>query len=166
MLVALACLAVGAPLSAQSVASDASPPVRVEFAKVEGGNQDRDLAYTPYERGYRKRLAAFVVEVAAPLLADGQRLMVRFDEVTLAGSYEPWRAPRADSVRYVTPSYPPRLALEFQWIGADGKVIRRGERVLTNLDFQRDPRAALSNDPLRYEKALIDAWLEREISVR
>lgn len=164
VLVALACAGALVPAAALAASPDKVAAVNVEFAKVDGGNRDRDLQYTPAERGYRKRLAGFVAAGASPLLAEGQRLMVIFNEVTLAGSYEPWRAPRADSVRFVTAAYPPRIALEFRWFAADGSVIRAGDRLLTNLDYQRDPRAALSNDPLRYEKALIDAWLERELA--
>ena len=113
-----------------------------------------------------RRLARFVAEDAVPHLAKGDRLTVEFRQVTLAGSFEPWRSPSLDAVRFVTPAYPPRILLAFRWTDEQGKVVREGERDLTNLDYQRDPRAALSRDSLRYERALLDEWLERELRAR
>jgi hypothetical protein len=61
--------------------------------------------------------------------------------------------------------YPPRIDLTFRLAGGDGKLIREGERKL------RDPAFLLGandypDDPLRYEKALIDRWLELELKGR
>lgn len=153
-----------APLRAD--VAQAKPIVTVEFAAVGGGNQDRDLQYAPGDAGFRKALTRLVVATAIPLMKPGQSLSVNFEEITLAGSFEPWRAPRAGSVRFMTGAYPPRIALKFRWIAVDGSVIREGARLLTNLDYLRDPRAALSNDPLRFDKALLQEWLELELAGR
>lgn len=143
----------------------APPPVRVEFSLSDAGNRDRELQFAPGATGLQKRLARFVADDAAPYLRDGQMLAVRFRQVTLAGSLEPWRAAKLDTVRFLTPAYPPRIVLDFRWTDAQGAVLREGERDLTNLDYQRDPRAALSRDTLRYERALLDEWLEKELRI-
>ena len=162
--------------AADAVLTAAPPPtlaattrnaeVLVEFAPRGMGNPDRDLTPAPEMAGQVRRLSRFVVEEARPRLATGDVLSVRFDEVVLAGSLEPWRSPRLDGVRVISPAYPPRIALWFRWVDANGNVAREGERRLTNLDFQRDPRAASSNDTLRYERALLDEWIDREFAAR
>ena len=155
----------GSTLSPAAIAP-AAAPVLVEFALPDQGNRDRELQFTPGAPGLQKRLARFVADDAMPYLAHGQRLSVELRQVTLAGSLEPWRGARTDAVRFLTPAYPPRIVLWFRWTDAQGAPIREGERDLTNLDYQRDPRAAASNDTLRYERALLHAWLDRELRAR
>lgn len=152
--------------AASPSAASRKAEVRVEFAVMGVSNPDRDLAGASEAAGHMRRLSRFVTEAAEPRLAAGDVLSVRFDEVLLAGSLEPWRSARLDGVRFITSAYPPRITLGFRWVDASGSVIREGERSLTNLDFQRDPRAALSNDTLRYERALLDEWIEREFAQR
>lgn len=158
-----ACVAVASVVAAAAAPDTAAPDVTVVFDPVAGGNPDRDLQYAPGEVGFRKALTRSVTGSARARMAPGQTLAVHFKAITLAGSFEPWRAPRTDAVRLMTDAFPPRIALAFRWTDASGKVIREGDRLLTNLDYQRDPRAALSNDPLRFDKALLDAWIEREL---
>lgn len=148
---------------AQVGPAPAASPVVVAFSLADAGNRDRELQFAPGAPGLQKRLARFLSDDAAAYLRDGQQLAVELRRVTLAGSLEPWRAASLDAVRFLTPAYPPRIVLVFRWTDAQGAVIREGERDLTNLDYQRDPRAALSRDTLRYERALLDAWLEREL---
>jgi len=61
-------------------------------------------------------------------------------------------------------AYPPRIDLTFRLTAADGSLLKEGERKL------REPVFALTgsayrDDPLRYEKALLDTWLERELKL-
>ncbi len=160
-----ACLAASGPRAQGTPAPDGSPVV-VAFALAQSGNRDRELQFASGTAALQKRLARFVAEDAASHLAKGDTLAVEFRQVTLAGSLEPWRSARLDAVRFLTPAYPPRIVLSFRWTDAQGRVVREGERDLTNLDYQRDPRAALSRDTLRYERALLDEWLERELRAR
>lgn len=158
----LAALGAGAQVAAPAEGG----PVVVAFALAPAGNRDRDLQFAPGAAALQRRLARFVAEDAVPHLAKGDSLAVEFRQVTLAGSLEPWRSPSLDAVRFLTPAYPPRILLAFRWTDAQGRLVREGERDLTNLDYQRDPRAALSRDSLRYERALLDEWLERELRAR
>jgi hypothetical protein len=109
---------------------------------------------------YLEPLKAYIVQRASRMLAPGQRLDIEVTDVDRAGEYEPWRGPRFDDVRIIKDLYPPRIDLNFTLYSADGKVLREGQRKL------RDP-AFLSHgfgsdqDPLRYEKSLIDSWLRK-----
>jgi len=139
--------------------------VDVSFALAQPGNAARDLTGMPDLAQHERELRELVQSGAAARLAPGASLQVTFRRVTVAGSYEAWRVPEANRIRFVLPAYPPRVELAFTLTGADGRVVRSGERALTDVDFQRNPAAVMSRDPLRYEKPLIERWLADELAV-
>ena len=109
---------------------------------------------------YLKPLKAYIAERASRVLAPGQRLVIEVTDVKRAGQYEPWRGPRFNDVRIIKDIYPPRIDLDFTLYGADGKVLNQGSRKL------RDPAFLMrgygnDQDPLRYEKSLVDDWLRK-----
>src|SRR5690606_39529257 len=94
--------------------------------------------------------------------AKGQRLEVTSTDIERAGNFEPWQGMRTDHVRYMRDIYPPRISLDFTLTGVDGGVIAQGSRDLTDLSYLRGHPRARDNDPLRFEKQLLDDWLRRE----
>lgn len=109
---------------------------------------------------YLEPLKTYIAERAARVLAPGQRLDIEVTDVDRAGEYEPWRGPDFDDVRIIKDIYPPRIDLDFTLYGADGKVLREGSRKLRDAAFLGNSSGA-SQDPLRYEKSLIDRWLRQ-----
>jgi len=109
---------------------------------------------------YLKPLKDYIAERASRILAPGQRLEIVVTDVQRAGDYEPWRGPRFNDVRIIKDIYPPRIDLDFTLYGADGKVLSDGSRKLRNPAFLNGVSAG-SQDPLRYEKSLIDSWLRK-----
>jgi hypothetical protein len=109
---------------------------------------------------YLKPLQAYIAERAARMLSPGQRLDIEVTDVDRAGAYEPWRGPRLRDVRIVKDVYPPRIDLHFILYGSDGQVRREGSRKLRDPGFLYSI-AASDQDPLRYEKALVDGWLRK-----
>ncbi len=91
----------------------------------------------------------------------GDKLEVDFTDVDLAGDFEPWRGPMMDDVRIVKDIYPPRFELSFKLTGPNGEVIKEGTRKLTDLSFQWNISINV-NDPLRFEKQLLDGWMRDE----
>ena len=166
--VLLAALGGSFVLAAAAVAADASArsqPVHVEFQHPERFTDaaDRNPADERVRAFHLDRLARYLTERATPLLRAGQRLDIVITEVDRAGPYEPWRR-RLDDVRIVRNVYPVRIDLRFRLADGNGMVLKEGERELRDsffLDRWRPPQ-----DPLRYEKALLDAWLERELGER
>ncbi|MGH8156873.1 MAG: DUF3016 domain-containing protein [Rhodanobacter sp.] len=158
-LLCTACLALA------SVTARAAPPpdnVNVHYHDPQHFSEaKRDMGVRPVDaNAYLKPLKAYIAERASRVLAPGQRMDIEVTDVDRAGEYEPWRGPRFNDVRIIKDIYPPRIDLNFTLYGADGKVLREGSRKL------RDP-AFLSHgfandqDPLRYEKSLIDLWLRK-----
>lgn len=111
-------------------------------------------------------LTDYLAEHAARLLPEDQRLDVHLRGVQRAGSTEPWRGPQAGDLRVVRDIYPPRIDLHFRLRKADGQVLREGERSLSDAAFLMRPNLHSRDDPLRYEKGLIDEWLRKEFEAR
>ena len=81
-------------------------------------------------------------------------------DVDLAGDFEP-QQPYVNEVRIVKDIYPPRIDLRFRLVDGAGRVLKEGTRTL------RDPSFLLrgagdSGDALRFEKSMIDRWLQEE----
>lgn len=109
---------------------------------------------------YLQPLKDYIAQRASRILAPGQRLDIEVTDVKRAGEYEPWRGPRFQDVRIIKDIYPPRIDLNFTLYGADGKVLRQGQRKLRDAAFLS--RNSISDqDSLRYEKSLIDLWLRK-----
>ena len=99
---------------------------------------------------------------ADALLPHGDHLKIWITDVDMAGDFEPWKTPRQD-IRIVRDIYPPRVTLRFQWTSAEGQVKGEGDRVLTDHAFMMDAGARTNNVPMRFEEALLDRWLMREL---
>ncbi len=57
--------------------------------------------------------------------------------------------------------YPPRVDLHYRLLAADGTSIRDGDNKLRDMGYLQRT-LPFSNDPLRYDKRLIDDWLRKE----
>lgn len=109
-----------------------------------------------------EQLAQHLRKRAEQRLPSGERLSVTINDIQRAGRYEPWRGANVSSTRFVRDIYPPRIELEFTLRDANGNVVEQGPRKLTDLAFLMGSSPAGSTDPLRYEKRLIDDWLNKE----
>lgn len=135
--------------------------IRVEFP---GSQRFTDIQAFPGNDRQREanldELRRHIERRAAPLLAAGQRLDVTITDVDMAGRAEPWRT-RAPEMRIVRDVHPPRIDLHFRLSDDAGTVLRSGEASLRDPMFMARGRGYAS-DRLRYEKALLDEWIERE----
>lgn len=169
LLVPLAAFAVGsfAPTAALFAASpEEKKPQRVQvsFTEPERFTDVRENGMaTPQQRDYiLSELKKYLEGRAVRQLPEGAQLSVRISDVDMAGDFEPWRGPSVGDVRIVKEIYAPRITLSFQLTGADGTVLKQGDRVLSNLNFMLTALPSGMNEPYRHEKALIDDWLRAE----
>ena len=110
-------------------------------------------------------LRDYVVEQAPRFLKDGQALSIVFNDIDMAGDFEPWRGPALDDVRIVKDIYPPRIALVFSLKDAGGAEIAGGARNLTDLAFMSTiPVTVFRDDRLRHEKTLLYNWFSGELA--
>jgi hypothetical protein len=118
-----------------------------------GGDKERDILLG--------QLRKYLEERAASHVPEGQRLTVTITDVDMAGDFEPGRGPRLGGARIVRTVYPPRINLSFELTDTAGKQVKAGQRSLTDLAFMSAPDI-YRNDLLKYEKNLLDDWLDRE----
>lgn len=108
-------------------------------------------------------LASYLADAASTRLDNGQQLSVRLTDIDRAGDYEPWLGPVMRDVRMMRDIYPPKIKLEFALHDASGQVVAQGERSLGDLGYLQGLVTAHRNtDALRYEKKLLDRWLQQE----
>ncbi len=121
-------------------------------------------SYTGDDSGrdnYLTRLKEHLQKRAGARLEPGQKLAVTFTDIDLAGDFEPWRGIRFDDIRVLREIYPPRMKLAFTLTDADGKIVKQGERSLTDGAYLLS-KPGFSDDELRYDKKLLDDWLRAE----
>ena len=102
------------------------------------------------------------------VLPAGQQLHVTIQDITLAGSFEPWHvhAPGLDDARFVKDIYPPRLKLHYTLTASDGSILREKDVRLLDLGFLQHTGLPTDTDPLRYDKRQILDWVNHEFRAR
>ena len=115
------------------------------------------------EGNWLQDLAKHMRKRAEQRLAPGERLELTIVDIKRAGEYEPWVRPGMQHVRIIRDMYPPRMTVAFRLHDANGAVVDEGERKLYDAAFLTNVSPISANDPLRYEKRMIDSWLRREL---
>ena len=161
-----ASLALVAALAVPALRAAPAAPVSVVFDHPEKFVDVRDTwSDHDNERGserYLPPLREHLEKVAARRLPAGQQLTITFTDLDLAGDFEPWRGIQFQDVRVVKELYIPRMTFQYKVTDASGAVVKSGERKLLDMGFQMRITSAFRDDPLRYEKAMLDDWLGQE----
>lgn len=136
----------------------AAAPVEVDTANTRRWS---DLGSTPLEEERNlKTLSSHLQKQGARYVAPGQTLHVTLVDVDLAGEPVPNRRTGEDMRVARGGADWPRITLRYRLTGADGSVVGSGEQVLSDMNYLRRAPGARNNDPLRYEKRLLDDWLK------
>ena len=144
-----------------------SANVTVVFDHPENFMDVKD-AFPPTDKGRDAILAdirGFIVDRASSCLKEGQKLEVKFTEIDLAGDFEPQLGPGFSSVRIMKDLYAPRFDFEFKLTGADGKVLSEGKRNLRD-PFYLARLVPAHDEPLCYEKDILNDWLRSDIRIK
>lgn len=142
----------------------AQGPVSVSWQNPEQFTEIRQSRnrYEARRGNWVEQLAQYVRTRGQRRLPPGERLDVDITDIKRAGDFEPWHGSQYNDTRFVRDIYPPKIALSFKRLDANGQVIEEGQRTLRDMSFMMGPRTASDSDPLRYEKRLIDDWLHDE----
>lgn len=149
---------VAAAALALATCGAAQAEVSVTYVKPD---QFSDVPYGVREREtVMKELTAHFNELGRQLPA-GQTLKVEVLDVDLAG----WVYPRRwgpDNIRVLRGGADwPHMHLRFT-LEENGKVVRSGDSQLANMSYQMRMNRYASDDPLRYEKQMMDDWFKQE----
>jgi len=131
-------------------------------------DQLSEVKQNPMERGqmrtkdWEAALSTYLQKRADKQLAPGQRLDVTFEDIKLAGDYEPWHSPQAQDIRFMKDIYPPRATLTYKLTDADGRTIKEGTSKLLDMAYMERGTPTTETDPLRFDKRMLDDWLRKE----
>jgi len=155
----------GVPATAGTATVQTSVPVNVLFHEPEKFTDvnERQFKSAPDKNQNLKELKGWLEKQAAKSLQPGQQLQITFNDIDLAGDFEPGRAVGANDVRIVKDIYSPRMKLHFRLAAADGAVINEGVRELRDMGFMMKSRS-MSSESLRFDKNLLEDWLKKEFS--
>lgn len=112
---------------------------------------------------YLPPLQEYLEQQGTARLPAGQQLTITFSDIDLAGDFEPWRGAQFSDIRIIKDIYIPRLTFTFKLTDASGQVLKEGERKLQDLGYQMRLTRGFRDDPLRYEKDMLDDWLRDEL---
>lgn len=142
-------------------------PERVQVSWAPN-DQLTEVKNNQFQRGWlrpedwQKSLSDYLRKRADAVLQPGQRLEVKFEDIKLAGDFEPWHGPNAQDIRFMKDVYPPRATLHYRLIDASGATIREGDSKLSDLAYLQRTTVADTSDPLRFDKRMLDDWLDKE----
>jgi hypothetical protein len=138
----------------------AAPQVEVRFVEPA-----RYADAAPGKYGYARERDAALADLRVHLIALGQRHLRPDDELTidvldvdLAGHFEPWR-PMGYDARILRDITWPRIKMKTVLV-RDGQRFEREEQV-ADLNYLLNATVCRSQQPLCYEKRMLDAWFEK-----
>ena len=145
-------------LAVAALSQTASAAVEVSFVHPERytdaafGHGYGDKAREPVLRHVREHLEL----LGARHLKPNQTLRIDVLDIDLAGRFEWWR-PYAYNVRIMRGITWPRIAVRYTLQEGD-RTLLVAEESISDLNYQTRMAVSLSNDPLRYEKVMLDDW--------
>lgn len=152
------------PLLAAAQAAFADINVRFENAEHYTDLALSGAATPRVQADLLQQFEAHFRKLAPQYLPAGDKLDLVVEDIDMAGGFEPWQTPNATNARFIRDIYPPRIKLNYRWYGQDGQLKAENQEQISDLNYLilLDSVRYLNNDPLRYEKAMLDRWLARE----
>ena len=135
--------------------------VSVTFVEPEKFTDVRRTEWEQNSRALLAALAKFMQNTGERTLPPDMVLFIKVTNVKLAGDFEPWLGPSFNQTRIIKSIYPPRIVLEFRLLDDRGRIVKQGQRDLTDIDYQRRD-AQLREEYLRYEKNMLRDWFRNE----
>lgn len=122
------------------------------FADAEESPLDRERVLA--------ELAAFLQKQAGKRLGPDQRLLIEVLDLNLAGEIQPVGR-QLDRVRVLRTVSWPAMELRFV-LSQSGAVLRQGQVRLSDMTYLDGLARPMADEPLPYEKRMLDEWLSRE----
>jgi hypothetical protein len=97
-------------------------------------------------------------------LPEGAVLTLEFQDIDLAGGFEPWQRIPLDDVRILKNRYPPAAEFSYRLVDSNGAVIAEGDATLKDLGYQ-NMSASRSRviDPFYYERRMLESWVKSQL---
>ena len=129
-------------------------PERYTDANLRGGYGEK--ARAPALEGLRQAFEQFAARYVGP----DRTLSVTVVDLDLAGQLEWWHR-NAYDVRFLRDVTPPRIKLHYVLRQGDA-VLAEADETLTDVNYLGRLDIRRRDDPLRYEKAMLEDWFRRK----
>lgn len=147
-----------AGLAALLASSAALAQVSVSYVKPE---EFTDVPRAEYDRERTLKDFSDYFATLNKQLPQGQTLKIEVLDIDLAGRLYPRRS--GDDIRVMTGGADwPRIHLRYT-LEDNGQVLRSGDEQLSNMNYQWNRTSYFDNDPMRYEKQMLDDWFKKTI---
>jgi len=121
-----------------------------------------DVPFSTWDRAdVLKQIEDHLAKLAKSLPA-GQDLKVEVTDIDLAGNLDHARSATRDLRVLRGMADWPRISMKYA-VEAAGKTIKSGEVSLSDMNYLRNLNRYPNNEPLRYEKRMLDQWFEKDI---
>ncbi|MEC5386202.1 DUF3016 domain-containing protein [Uliginosibacterium sp. H3] len=148
-----------------AMAATQAPKVAVRFGPPAGLSENRDRSYVSKQQGaWLVQLGLYMQKTISPGLAGNERAEIEVRDLKFAGNVESWSGPAGSGPRVVRDTTPPRMHVVFRVVDENGQVLRSGERKLRDMNFMVSTGSP--GDTLRYEKSLVDDWVDLDFPAR
>jgi hypothetical protein len=138
----------------------AASAIDVKFIKSESF---ADMPFSHHGRDdVMNELQLHFAKLAAKL-PSGQTLKIEVNDVDLAGRIEPHQIGHNNDMRILrgAADWP---SMKFSFIvESQGKVIKSGLADVNDMNYLRGFNRYSANEPLRYEKKMLDEWFRKEL---
>jgi hypothetical protein len=134
--------------------------ITVEFKNPDNFRDVRESIGGFTDENALAELRAYLKQQAPAHLQTGQKLLVTFTDIDLAGDFVP--GARIDRVRIIKSIYIPRQVLSFAVTDAAGQTVKEGTRTLTDMNFMLNATRIGSDQSFFYDKQLLADWLREE----
>jgi len=135
--------------------------VEVRYDKPE---QFTDLSFDSRKREEVLKQLTRHFEKLGRSLPAGQSLNIDVTDVDLAGREDP-RLRGINDIRILNGGVDwPRMSLHYV-LTQDGKVLRSGDAKLSDMSYLSRLNRYTSNEPLRYEKLMMDEWFDKTFDI-
>ncbi|MGZ4957806.1 MAG: DUF3016 domain-containing protein [Methylomonas sp.] len=133
-----------------------------QYTDLVGGDSSRPIR----DDDLLKELEKHFKELGERYLPKGDLLEISLDDIDMAGPNAPSGTPDYDDARFNRDMRPPIITLHYIWRDKDGKLKadKREEVTEQNFLIVRGSGYHTNNDPLYYEKDLLDRWFSRTFS--
>jgi len=141
-------------------AGTASAAVNVTYVHPESFT---DLPFTTWERDDMLKDLSDHFQALGKFLPQGQDLRIEVTDFDPAGRLIPNAAAGRDLRVMNGRADWPRMTLRYA-IEQNGQVLKSGEAKLSDMNYQQNSMIFSRNEPLFYEKKMIDDWFDKTIA--
>jgi len=154
-IVTVLAISVSAPFAYAGSATD------VKFIK---SDSFADMPYSHHARDdVMNELQQHFAKLAAKLPSD-QTLKIEVIDIDLAGRIEPNQIGLNIDMRILRGGADwPRMKFTYS-VESQGKIVKTGAADVSDMNYLRSFNRYSANEPLRYEKKMLDEWFRKEIS--